>query len=306
MSAHQHHSHHHTHKTDTAPLNKAFAIAIVLNSAYIFAEILYAFSSHSMSLLADATHNFGDVLGLLLAWMANWLLILPAKKRYSYGFKRFSIMAAFANAGILIATSALIAYHAIEKLWQNTAINENTVIVIGLIGIVVNAGSSLLFMKSAHHDINIKGAFLHLLFDALILAGVVIGAIMIKFTGLHWIDPLLGLLIVGIILWGTWGLLRDSLNLMLDAIPHTIDHIGVKNYLSELPDVKAIHDLHIWGLSTREVALTVHLVIPNKPLTDADYHEINTTLREKFNIHHATIQVEMGTDNALCHRSEVC
>lgn len=300
------HSHQHSHQEAAfSTLNKSFAIAIAITLAYIILEIIYAFMANSMSLLADAAHNFGDVLGLLLAWLANWLLSFPAKKRYSYGFKRTTILAALANACILVATSALIAYEAIYKLFHLTEINEEVVIVIGIIGIFVNGGASLLFMKGSH-DINVKGAFLHLIADALLLVGVVIGAIAIKFTGLLWLDPAIGLIIVAIVLWGTWGLLRDSTRLMLDAVPHYIDYKGVDEYLRKLPGVIAVHDLHIWGLSTREVALTAHLIMPEKKLTDADFNKINHDLHHDFKINHATLQVETGSENDPCIRSETC
>jgi cobalt-zinc-cadmium efflux system protein len=299
--------HHHSHGHDaTRSFNAAFAIAISATLVFTFTEVAYAFYADSMSLLADAVHNLGDALGLILAWLANWLLSFPAKKRYSYGFKRTTIIAALINAFILVATSALIAYEAIYKLYHLTPVDESIVIVVGLIGIVVNGGASLLFMRGAKDDLNIKGAFLHLMADALILVGVVVSALIIHYTNWHWIDPVVGLIIVAIILWGTWGLLRDSVVLILDAIPHHIDHIGVKHYLTTLPGVVAVHDLHIWGLSTREVALTAHLIMPKVALTDADFKMINHVLHEKFNISHATIQVEKGSEDDLCKRSEVC
>jgi cobalt-zinc-cadmium efflux system protein len=296
-----HHHHHHHVKS----LNWAFAIAIILLVSYTSLEVIYAFISNSMSLLADAAHNFGDILGLLIAWMANWLLSFPPRKRYSYGFKRTTIIAALINAFILVATSALIAYESIYKLFYLSSINENIVMIVALLGIFVNAGSAFLFMREAHADLNIKGAFLHLLADALILVGVFVSAIIIKFTQWVWIDPVLGLIIVGIILWGTWGLLRDSLSLILDAVPHYIDHVGVRNYLCTLPGVKTVHDLHIWGLSTREVALTAHLIMPEGRLTDANYKEINQVLHDKFRINHATLQVETGSGD-VCDRIEIC
>lgn len=304
---HSHHGHGHGHSHAVpGSLNAAFAVAITLTLGYTCAEVIYAFFANSMSLLADAAHNLGDVLGLVLAWIANWLLTFPARKRYSYGFKRTTIIAALANAFILVATSAVIAYESIYKLFHLSNVNETIVIVVGIVGIFVNGGSSLLFMRSAHDDVNIKGAFLHLIADALILVGVVIGGLVIKYTGLAWIDPLLGIIIVAIILWGTWGLLRDSLHLILDAVPHYIDHAGVQTYLSQLPGVKAVHDLHIWGLSTREVALTAHLIMPASSLSDADYKKINADLHEKFKISHATIQVEAGSADDPCLRSETC
>lgn len=301
--SHSHHGHHHG---EPRSLNSAFAIAVSATLLYTIAEVGYAFYADSMSLLADAVHNLGDVLGLVLAWIANWLLSFPPRKRYSYGFKRTTILAALANAFILVGTSALIAYEAIYKLFNLTAVNESVVIVVGIIGIFVNGGASLLFMRGASEDINIKGAFLHLVADALLLVGVVVSAIIIKYTNWLWIDPVVGLIIVAIILWGTWGLLRDSVSLILDAIPHYIDHVGVRNFLSTYAGVTTIHDLHIWGLSTKEVALTVHLVMPEQSLTDEDYKKINTVLHEKFKINHVTIQVEKGSEVHPCIRSEKC
>ncbi len=310
MGIHSHdhaHDDHHTHDHgNVQSFNKAFAIAVSATLLYTLLEVGYAFYADSMSLLADAVHNLGDVLGLLLAWLANWLLSFPARKRYSYGFKRTTIIAALANAFILVATSALIAYESVNKLLNLSAVNATVIIFVGLIGIAVNVGSSLLFMRGATDDINIKGAFLHLMADALILAGVVVAAIAIKFTGWLWLDPVVGLIIVAIVLWGTWGLLRDSLSLIMDAVPRYIDHHGVKDYLCSYPGVSAIHDLHIWGLSTREVALTAHLIMPNSPLTDADYKKINLLLHEKFKINHVTLQVETGSLDEPCLRTEKC
>lgn len=312
MSIHTHHhpqmdaGHGHSHPHGDAKLNQAFAIAIFLTLSYCGFETIFAILANSMSLLADAAHNLGDVLGLILAWIANWLLTIPPRKRYSYGFKRTTIIAALANAFILVGTSVLIAYESINKLLDLKPIDEQTVIIVGIVGIIVNLGTSLLFMRSAKHDLNIKGAFLHLMADALILSGVVIGAIVIKFTGIVWIDPVLGLIIVGIVLWGTWGLLRHSIHLILDAVPQFIDQPGVENYLKTLPGVKAVHDLHIWGLSTREVALTAHLVMPDEPLSDADYRVVNQVLHEQFNVNHVTLQIEKGSLEDPCLRSDKC
>lgn len=298
------HNHNHTHGVKS--FNAAFAIAVFLTLGYTSVEAGYALYAHSMSLLADAVHNLGDALGLILAWIANWLLSFPARKRYSYGFKRTTIIAALANAFILVATSALTAYESIYKLFHLIAVNENIIIWVGIVGILINGGSSLLFMRGAHDDINIKGAFLHLIADALILVGVVVSAFIIKYTHYFWIDPVVGLIIVLIVLWGTWGLLRDSLSLILDAIPHYIDHSGVRTYLANYPGVEALHDLHIWGLSTREVALTAHLVMPNKKLSDEDYKKINHDLFHDFKINHVTLQVETGSELHLCERTETC
>ena len=304
------HSHEHDHHDHAAhaphSFNVAFALAVSLNLLFVLFEIVYALKATSMGLLADAAHNFGDVLGLSLAWGANWLLTLPARKRYSYGFKRTSILAAIANAVILVASSSLIAYEAIYKLFHLTTVNEHIVIVLALIGIAVNGGTALLFMKGAHDDLNIKGAFLHLLSDAMIAFGVVVAAVIILYTQQMWLDPVVGLLIVTMILWSTWGLLRDSLSLILDAVPHYIDQAGVNRFLEQLPGVVAVHDLHIWGLSTKEVALTAHLVMQDGHLANVDYEHINTHLKNHHRINHVTVQIEIEHSHFLCLRKEIC
>lgn len=301
---HAHHGHHDHHHASS--FNLAFAIAIGLAFLFTAAEAIFAITADSMSLLADATHNLGDALGLVLAWVANWLMGLPARRRYSYGFKRTTIIAALINAFILVGTSVLIIYESIYKLFHLSAINEPVVMAVAAIGVLVNGGSSLLFMRGAAHDLNIRGAFWHLLADALISVGVVISAIIVYYTGWLWIDPAAGLVIILIVLWGTWGLLRDSLRLMLDAVPHYVDFHAVRDYLAAYPGVKAIHDLHIWGLSTREVALTAHLVMPDQGLSDADYKAINTVLHDRFHVNHVTLQVEAGSDEHPCLRQEAC
>lgn len=307
--AHAHHDHSHAHGGHHhAPtsFNAAFGIAVTLNLGFTIFQVIYAMLANSMSLLADAAHNFGDVFGLILAWGANWLLTRPARKRYSYGYKRTTIIAALINALILVATSALIAYESIHKLMYLSPVNERLVIIVALVGIFINGGTALLFMRGSHDDLNIKGAFLHLLGDMLVSFGVVVAAILILYTHKIWIDPLVGLLIVAVILWGTWGLLRDSVRLILDAIPHHINHQGIQDYLENLPGVSAVHDLHIWGLSTKEVALTAHIVMPDRVLTAADYEKINHHLKHEFRVNHATIQVETGSQEFPCERSETC
>lgn len=308
------HSHHHdddhrSHSRAHTPpqsFNLAFAIAVSLNLGFTIFQIIYAFLANSMSLMADAAHNFGDVFGLVLAWGASWLLTLPSRKRYSYGYKRTTILAALTNALILVSTTVLIAYESIIKFLHPAGVNALIVIVVALIGIFINGGTALLFMKGAQDDLNIKGAFLHLLGDALISIGVVIAGITIGYTHWLWLDPLAGLGIVMVILWGTWGLLRDSVRLILDAVPRHVDQHGIYAFLQDLPGVKAVHDLHIWGLSTKEVALTAHVIMPEAGLSDADFAKINAILKEKFKIDHATVQVERGSVEYPCRRSEIC
>ncbi|MCC2666115.1 MAG: czcD [Gammaproteobacteria bacterium] len=296
-------SHGHTHHHSS---NMTFAIAVLLNLGLTVFQFIYAFLANSMSLMADATHNFGDVLGLILAWGANWLMLLPARKRYSYGYKKTTVLAALANAFILVVTTTLIIYGSIFKFLHPNQINAPIVIILALIGILINGGTALLFMKGAHEDLNIKGAFLHLVGDAVISMGVVVSAILILYTHWLWLDPVIGLCIAMIILWGTWGLLRDSVRLMMDAVPRHINYAHIQKFLQTLPGVEAVHDLHIWGLSTKEVALTAHLIMPNSSLSDADYQKINTVLKDEFQVNHATLQVETGNLHYPCGRRESC
>ncbi len=298
------HSHHHHAPPDN--FNLAFAVSVSLNLLYTVVQAFYAISANSMSLLADAGHNLGDVLGLLLAWGASWLLTRPASERYSYGYKRTSILAALLNASILVGASCLIAYESINKFFHPENVAAMTVIVVALVGIVINTGTALLFFKDRHSDINIKGAFLHLASDALVSLGVVIGAAVIYYTDWHWVDPLIGLLIVATILYSTWGLLIDSVNLIMDAVPRHIDQKAVRELLLSHKGVKTIHDLHIWGLSSKEIALTAHLIVPDQSFTDEDHQTFAHDLKHKFKIGHVTLQVEQGKNEFPCQHLKGC
>lgn len=299
------HSHDHS-QSAYGKINLSFGIAVFANLAFTLIEGVYAIFANSMGLLADAGHNLGDVLGLLLAWGANWLMSKPAKDRYSYGYKRSSVLASLFNAFLLVATSAIIAYESVLKLIYPSPVNELMVVVVAAIGIVVNGGTAMLFFKQNKHDLNIKGAFLHLAADALLAFGVVVTGIIVYYTGWVRLDAIIGLIIVIVIVVGTWDLLRQSLRLILDAAPKHIEPQNVSAFLSALPGVKAVHDLHIWGLSTREVALTAHLVMPNAVLSDEDYHRISHDLLDKFNIHHVTLQVEKGSSALGCALDGTC
>ncbi len=300
MSGHHHHHHPQTY-------NKAFAIAVIINLAFVVVEGGFGWMANSMSLMADAVHNLSDVLGLGLAWLANWLLTRKAREHFSYGYKRTTILATLTNALLLICSSLFIAFESINKLFHPQPLHEQTMIWVALLGIFVNGGTALLFLRDRHKDLNIKGAFLHLAYDALISLGVVIAGILILLGGWTWLDPAAGIMIVIVIFIGTWGLLRDSINLLLDAVPQNIDINAVRQYLCKLPGVAGVHDLHIWGLSTAECALTAHLVMPESPLSDHDFATINADLQHQFNIHHVTLQVERGEPDAdPCGRTEIC
>ena len=299
------HSHDHNHHHAPQSFNTAFAIAVSLNLAFTIVEGIYAVMANSMSLLGDAAHNLGDVLGLLLAWGASWLLTKPNSVRYSYGYRRSSIIAALINALLLVATGVLIGYESIVKLLNPEPTKELIVIIVASIGILINGGTAILFIKGSKEDLNIKGAYLHLATDALISIGVVFTGIAMMFTGWNWIDPVAGLFIVAIIFYGTWALLRDSVLLIMDAVPASINLDEVREFLMAVEGVNSVHDLHVWGLSTKEIALTAHFVMPDDHLSDEQHKIINTGLKEKFKISHTTIQVEKGLDSD-CAQHHTC
>lgn len=280
--------------------NLAFGISIIANLGFTMLEVVYAYLAHSTSLLADAAHNLGDVLGLIFAWIAALLLAKSASAKFSYGFKRTTIIASLTNAIILLLSTVLIIREAIEKFIHPAPIVATDVMIVAFIGILINGGTALLFMRGRHDDLNIKGAFLHLAYDALVSLGVVIAAVVIYYTGWEPLDPIVGLIIGAMIIWGTWGLLKDSLKLIMDGVPSHIDLPEVMAYLKSVAGVKNVHDLHIWGLSTKENALTAHLVMPEKRLSDDDRHEIEHHLKEKFKIDHVTIQIEKGDGEHDC------
>ncbi len=298
-SSHGHH-HGHSHGPVEAKFNLAFLIAILANSVFTLIEAGYSYFAHSTSLLADAGHNLGDVLGLIFAWIAAFLLTKSANARFSYGFKRTSIIASLTNAIILLLSVLLIIREAIEKFIHPANIIPQDVMLIAFVGIIINAGTALLFMRGRHDDLNIKGAFVHLAYDALMSLGVVIAAGIILLTHWEWLDPIVGLFIAAMILWGTWSLLKNSVNLIMDGVPEQIEMQKVQDYLNSIEGVASVHDLHIWGLSTKDIALTAHLTMPNKKLSDNDRHEINHVLNEQFKINHVTIQIEQGDGDHDC------
>ncbi len=291
---HHGHSHGHDHSFDFSKVNAGFIIAITVNLAFTALEAVFGFLSNSVSLLGDAGHNLSDVLGLLLAWGAAYLATRKSTELYSYGYRKTTILAAIINAMTLVFAAGFIAVESIEKFFTPSPMDEVVVMIVAGIGILVNAGTAMIFMKGSKEDLNIKGAYLHLAYDAGISAAVVIGACVSYFTGWHLIDPLLGLLIVGVILWGTWGLLRDSINLILDAVPEGCSRQGVKAYLEGISGVSEVHDLHIWAMSTFENCMTAHLVMPENTLweSESSYEEIGRVMRKDYNIHHITLQVE--------------
>ncbi len=284
------------HSHGPASYDKAFAIGTALNLIFVVAEAFYGVMAGSLSLLADAGHNLSDVFGLLLAWGAVWLTRKRASARRTYGFGRSTILASLINAVVLLIGVGGIAWAAVERLMQPQPVEGGIVMLVAAIGIVINGGTALALMRGNKNDLNIRGAFLHMVADTLVSLGVVIAALIMQLTGWLWLDPLVSLAIVAVIAIGTWGLFRDSLNLSLDAVPASIDRQEVLEYLSALPDVVSVHDLHIWPLSTTSVALTAHLVKPAAQVDDAALHEIAQTLKDRFGIDHSTIQIEHGED----------
>lgn len=297
MGAGHSHNHGHGHSHAPADFGRAFAIGVLLNSVFVLVEAGFGLWSGSMALVADAGHNLSDVLSLLIAWGAAYMSARPANSRFTYGYKSSSILAALANAGMLLIALGAILFETIDRLFAPARVEGWTMIAVAGVGIVINGATALLFASGRKHDINIRGAFMHMAADALVSVGVVAAGVAILLTGELLIDPLTSLVIVVIIGWGTWGLLKDSVKLALLAVPDSIDESAVRAYLADLPGVTAVHDLHIWPMSTTETALTAHLVMPDGQPGDAFLHEIAHELEHRFHIGHATVQVETGHEH---------
>jgi cobalt-zinc-cadmium efflux system protein len=292
---HDDHGQHHTSQRH----DRAFALGMILNGGFVAVEIAFGLAANSMALLADAAHNSGDVLGLLLGWGAAWLARLPPTGRRTYGWGRSSILAALLNATILLLGVGAIGVEAVRRLLSPVPVQESTVILVAAAGIAVNGATALLFLRGRGVDINIRAQFLHMAADAGVSAAVVAAGILILLTGWPWLDPLASLAIALVVLLTTWGLLRESVDLAMDAVPGRIEHAEVHDYLASLPGVVEVHDLHIWGLSTTQTALTAHLVYADgsngNPL-----HNLSAELRARFGIGHTTLQIETDADAELC------
>jgi cobalt-zinc-cadmium efflux system protein len=303
-SDHHNHDHGHSHGMghSHAPkdFNRAFAVGVFLNFALVVAQVVYGLIAHSLALVADAGHNFADVLGLLLAWWAMKLAKSVPTKKHTYGLRSASILAALTNAILLLVTMGAVAWEALQRLRQPEQVDGRVVIWVSVAAILVNGISALLFFSGRKGDLNIRGAFLHLAADAGIALGVVFAGLAIVFTGKLWIDPVVSLIIVGIIVYGTWHLLKESMNMALQGVPPRIDEGAVRGYLAGLPGVVEIHDLHIWGMSTTETALTVHLVMRPARVDDGFLVKTCEELEEKFEICHSTIQIESGDPHCAC------
>ena len=295
--AHAHHGHAHGHSHTPAHYGRAFGLGVGLNLGFVLVELVYGRLSGSLALVADAGHNLSDVLSLLLAWLAFALSRRRPSARHTYGLRRSSILAALANAVLLLVALGIIIWEALQRLAQPGPVAGGTVIWVAAAGILVNGVTAWLF-AGGQRDLNIRGTFQHTLADALVSLGVVVAGGLILLTGWTLLDPLLSLVIAGVILWGTWGLLRESLNLSLDGVPPGIELPRVREWLSAQPGVAGVHDLHVWAMSTTEPALTAHLVMPGGA-SDDFLGGLRRQLHDTFGIEHSTIQTERG--EAACH-----
>jgi cobalt-zinc-cadmium efflux system protein len=292
----------HGHGRAAAPgdYGRAFALGIAINLGYVGVEAAIGLAVGSLALLADAGHNLADVLGLGLSWGAAILGRRRPSRRFTYGLRSSSILAALANAIILLVVTGGIAWEGLRRLSEPVWVSGGVVAWVAAAGILANGGTALLFARGRRGDLNVKSAFLHMLADALIAAGVVAAGIAIALTGWRWLDPAVGLVVSATIVYGTWGLLRDAMRLALDAVPEGIDTGAVRAHLAALPGVREVHDLHIWGMSTTETALTCHLVMPGGHPGDAALGQLTRELEEHFGIHHATIQIELADSEEVC------
>ena len=291
---HEHgHGHGNGHSHAPKDFGPAFLIGIVLNIGFVIVEAVYGWLSGSMALIADAGHNLSDVLALMLAWGASVAAKKPATARFTYGYKSSTILAALANAGLLLLAIGVILYETIHRLSDPQPVEGMTMVIVAGIGILINGGTALLFVRG-HDDLNIRGAFLHMVADALVSLGVVLAGLAILYTGLVWIDPLVSLVIVAVIAWGTWGLARDSVALALLGVPRNVDEARVRTFLTDLDGVSAVYDLHIWPMSTSETALTAHLVMPDGHPDDAFLRDVADKLARDHRIGHTTIQIEQN------------
>ena len=298
--AEDHHSHaHHLHAHGSPNFGRAFAIGIAVNLAYLGGEAVAGLLSGSLALLADAGHNLGDVLSLSLSWGAAMLSRRQPSGRFTYGLRSSSILAALGNAFILLVVTGGIAWEALWRIAHPVPVASEIVIAVAAVGILVNGGTALLF-ASGGGDLNIKSAFLHLATDAFVTAGVVAAGVAIWLTDWLWLDPAISLVVSAVVVISTWGLLRSAISLALDAVPEGVDAAAVRSHLLASPGVTGLHDLHIWGMSTTETALTCHLIMPEGHPGDAALNDMAQQLHHRFGIHHATIQIELADTDEAC------
>lgn len=297
-------NHHHHHAPPD--YNRAFAAGVILNVGFVIVEAVFGVLSNSLALLTDAGHNLSDVLGLLLAWGAATLAKKRPSARRTYGYSRATIIASLFSGLLLMGAVGAIGWEAVNRLMLPAEPAGRTIMIVAAIGVVVNTVTALFFLSGKDHDLNIRGAFLHMAADAAVSLGVVASGALILYFGLTWIDPVISLVIAAVIFLSTWGLLRDSLNLAVDAVPRNVDPEAVRAYLSGLPGVRAIHDLHIWPMSTTDTALTAHMVMEDLPQSDGFLNDIALVLQQRFSINHPTIQLERRGSEVVCHQALHC
>ena len=297
-------NHHHHHAPPD--YNRAFAVGVALNVGFVIVEAVFGVLSNSLALLTDAGHNLSDVLGLLLAWGAAALAKKRPSARRTYGFSRATIIASLFSGLLLMGAVGAIGWEAISRLMVPAQPAGKTIMIVAAIGVVINTATALFFFSGRDHDLNIRGAYLHMAADAAVSLGVVVSGALILYLGYNWIDPFISLVIAAVILLSTWGLLRDSLNLAVDAVPRNVDPDAVRDYLSTLPHVLEIHDLHIWPMSTTDTALTAHMVMDEFPDSDHYLNEVAKVLQERFSINHPTIQLERHDGDYVCQQSVHC
>ncbi|PHS32907.1 MAG: cation transporter [Sulfurovum sp.] len=295
----------HDHSHEVKNYNKAFSIGITLNIIFVIIEAAYGVMADSLALIADAGHNLSDVVSLILAWGAFYLAKKDPSLKRTYGLKKVTILASLTSSILLLIALGAIAWEAIGRFADPQPVDGLIVIIVAGIGVVINTITALLFMDGQKDDLNIRGAYLHMAADAGVSLGVVIAGIVIMYTGWLWLDPVLSLLIVLVILLGTWGLFRDSVNLAMDAVPKDIDMEEIKEYLLNLPNIKEIHALHVWALSTTEIAFSVHLVSNNKKIDNEFLDEVQGFLHDNYKIEHITIQMEHAIDSYVCDLNKV-
>lgn len=295
----------HDHGHDYGPMDfsRAFAIGIALNLVFVAVEAFYGWKVNSLALLADAGHNFSDVVGLVLAWGATFIGKLRPDIRHTYGWKRGTILAAFANALLLLVAMGSLIWEAVGRLNTPVLVQGYTIMAVAGVGIVINTATALLFMRGRKGDLNIRGAFLHMAADALVSAGVVVAGVLALWFGWNKLDPIASLLIAAVILYSTWSLFLESLHLLFDGVPVGVDLSVVRNYLESLTGVENVHDLHVWAMGTGQIAMTVHLVMPNRASDDTFLEEITNELHDRFEIMHPTIQIETSLIEHGCDQT---
>lgn len=294
------HNHSHGHQHGPANYGRAFAIGTTLNVGFVLIEVIYGIAANSVALIADAGHNLSDVLGLVLAWGAIILSRRRPSRRYTYGLRRSSILISLLNAIILLIAMGGITWEAIQRFGEPGQVAGGTVIGVAAVGILINGVTAWMFLSGRKRDLNIRGAYLHMAADAGVSLGVVLAGIIILVTGWLWVDPVVSLIIVAVVVAGTWRLLQDSVNLALDAVPEGIEPLAVRTYLSERPHVAQVHDLHIWAMSTTETALTAHLVMTEGHPGDDFLVQTCKELHDHFGIEHSTLQIELGNSDESC------